>query len=95
MSGGIKTGSNGALSLEKRHQPTLAAALRHKENYSRAPGYGRVQEKEAEHVKWNRAEERARADQHIGLRLTCHLGAFFQVVLSPNAGRVLSGCAFV
>ena len=94
MSGGIKTGSNGALSLEKRHQPTLAAALRHKENHSGAPGCGLVQEKEPEHVKRNRAEKRARADQHIGLRLTCHLGAFFQVVLSHNAGRVLSGCAF-
>lgn len=94
MSGGIKTGSNGALSLEKRHQPTLAAALRHKENHGRAPGYGRVQEKEPEYVKRNRDEERARADQHIGLRLTCHLGAFFQVVLSHNAGCVLPGRAF-
>ena len=86
VSGGIKTGSNGALSLEKRHQPTLAAALRHKENHGRAPGHGRVQEKEAEYDKRNRDEERARADQRIGFRLTCHLGAFFRAALSPDAG---------
>lgn len=83
-----------SLSRSVRHQPTLAAALRHKENYSRAPEYGRVQEKESEHVKRNRAGERARADQCIGFRLTCHLGEFFRAVLSHNAGCILSDCAF-
>ena len=52
--------------------------------YSRVPGCGRVQEKEAEYVKRNRDEERARADQRIAFRLTCHLGVLLRAVLSQT-----------
>lgn len=86
VSGGIKTGSSGALSLEMHYQPTSSAALRHKENHSGAPGCGLARDKEPEHVKRNRAEERACADQCIGFRLTCHLGVLLRAVLSHNLG---------
>lgn len=50
------------------------------------PDKGRLRNKDPEHVKRNRAEECARADQRIAFRLTCHLDALFWAVLSHNLG---------
>ena len=48
------------------------------------PDKGRLRNKDPEHVKRNRAEERACADQCIGFRLTCHLGVLLRAVLSQT-----------